>query len=64
MEILMPDKIITVQIRRGLITEVSGLPKGYLLRVEDYDVQDTDHSSWDPEKECVISIIENTDIFV
>jgi hypothetical protein len=55
----MQSKLITVEIHRGLITGVSGLPRGYLLRVEDYDVQDTGDSSWDSEKECAINIFDD-----
>jgi hypothetical protein len=47
---------ITVQVHRGLITDVSGLPEGYELRVEDYDVDDTGDPRWNAKKECVISV--------
>lgn len=50
--------IITIQIHRGLMTDVSGLPRGYELHVEDYDVDDTAHPEWNAEKECVVNVYE------
>jgi hypothetical protein len=51
-----PPEIITVQVHRGLITDVSGIPEGYELHVEDYDVDDTEHPQWNAEKECITSV--------
>jgi len=50
--------VITIQVHRGLITDVSGLPRGMELQVEDYDVDDTEHPQWDAEKECIVSVYE------
>ena len=49
---------ITIQIHRGLITDVSGLPSGYALHVEDYDMDDEAHPQWDAEKECIVTVYE------
>ena len=51
-------RIITVRVEGGLVQEVSGVPEGYELRVEDYDQGDTDHASWNPEKRCFVTIYE------
>lgn len=58
-EVLIPDAaIITIQIHRGLMTDVTGLPPGYELHVEDYDVDDTEHPDWNVEKRCTITVYE------
>jgi len=49
-------KIITVKINRGLIEDVTGLPKGYELHVHDHDGDDTSHPSWDATKVCFVTI--------
>jgi hypothetical protein len=51
-------RIITVQVKGGLIQDVTGLPPGCDLSVEDYDVQNPGDDSWDAEKECVVTIYE------
>ena len=49
-------KIINVKIHRGLIEDVTGIPEGYELHVEDYDGDDTAHPAWDAKKECFVTI--------
>jgi hypothetical protein len=51
----MNKKIIVVLVEGGLVTEISGVPEGYELRVEDYDAADTSHPSWDADKQCSIT---------
>jgi hypothetical protein len=55
-------KIITVKINRGLIEDVTGLPKGYELHVLDHDGDDTAHPSWDAEKGCFVTIYDGAPI--
>jgi len=58
-EVLVPEPaVITIQIHRGLMTDISGLPPGYALHVEDYDVDDTEHPDWNAEEECTITVYE------
>ena len=56
--ILRNPTIITIQIHRGLITDVSDLPEGFELRVEDYDMDDEAHPQWDAEKGCIVTVYE------
>lgn len=51
-------KIITVRIEDGLVQDVTGVPAGYALHVEDYDGEDTSHPSWNAEKECFVTIYD------
>jgi hypothetical protein len=53
---------ITIQIHRGLITDVSGLPSGYELHVEDYDMDDEQHPQWNAEKECIVTVYEGASV--
>jgi len=50
--------IISVRVEGGLVQDVSGVPEGYELRVEDYDEGDTEHPSWNPGKGCFVTIYE------
>ncbi len=52
------SRFITVSVKGGLVQEVTGLPPGCELRVEDYDVQNPGDDSWDTEKECVVIVYE------
>lgn len=54
----MDRRIITIRVEGGVVQEVSGVPKGFELHVEDYDEGDTEHPSWDAEKGCFISVYE------
>jgi len=54
----MDKKVITVQVKGGLVQDITGLPADFELRVEDYDVQDPGHDSWDAGKECVVTVYE------
>jgi hypothetical protein len=54
----LDKNIITVRVEGGLVQDVTGVPAGYELRVEDYDGDDTSHPSWDAEKECFVTIYE------
>lgn len=54
---------ITVQLRHGLITDVSGLPQGFVLRVEDYVGDDTSHPAWNEEKRCYVTHYDGSGIF-
>ena len=56
--IIVPLKTITVHVEGGLVQDVTGIPTGYELRVEDYDTNDTSHPSWDVEKECSVTIYD------
>jgi hypothetical protein len=49
------SKTIALRIEGGLVADVTGIPAGYELRVEDYDVQDPGDDSWDAEKECAVT---------
>jgi hypothetical protein len=51
-------RIITVRVQGGLVQEVSGIPAGCELRVEDHDDGDRDHPSWNPNKGCFVTIYE------
>jgi hypothetical protein len=53
-----PSKIITIHLEGGLIQDVTGVPQGYELHVEDHDEGDTSHPSWDAEKQCFVTIYE------
>jgi len=53
-----PPKIITVTIQGGLVQDVTGVPKGYELHVEDHDEGDESHPAWNAEKECFVTIYE------
>ena len=51
-------KIITVTIEGGLVQDVTGVPQGYELHVEDHDQGDESHPQWDAEKECFVTLYE------
>lgn len=51
-------KIITVRVEGGLVQDVTGIPAGYALHVEDYDEIDPSHPGWDASKECVVTIYD------
>jgi hypothetical protein len=51
-------RLITVTLEGGIVQDVTGLPKGYELRVEDHDEGDASHPSWDEEKQCFVTIYE------
>lgn len=51
-----PPKTITIHVEGGLVQDVTGIPAGYEVRVEDHDEGDTSHPSWDAEKGCFITI--------
>jgi hypothetical protein len=57
-QISATTKVITVTIEGGTVQDVTGVPKGYELHVEDRDDGDESHPSWDAEKECFVSIYE------
>lgn len=54
----MNKNIITVHVEGGLVQDVKGIPAGYEVRVEDYDVHNPGDDSWDAEKECVVTVFE------
>ena len=54
----MHKKIITVHVEGGLVQDVTGVPMGYELRVEDYDTNDTSHPSWNARKQCGVTIYD------
>jgi hypothetical protein len=54
----MNKNIITVHGEGGLVQDVNGIPAGYEVRVEDYDVHNPCDDSWDAEKECVVTVFE------
>ena len=53
---LPASKNITIRIEGGLVQDLTGIPAGYELRVEDYDMGDTGDDSWDAEKKCVVTV--------
>jgi hypothetical protein len=52
----MTPKIITIRVEGGLVQDVSGVPAGYELHVEDYDEGDESHPAWNPGKSCFVTI--------
>jgi hypothetical protein len=53
---------IVLTIRYGLIDEVTGIPAGYELRVEDYDGDDASHPAWNAEKECFVTVFDGSGV--
>jgi hypothetical protein len=53
-----PTKTITVRIEGGLVQDVTGVPEGCELRVEDYDGDDTSHPAWDADNGCFLTIYD------
>jgi hypothetical protein len=51
-------RIITVTIEGGLVQDVTGVPHGYELHVEDHDEGDETQPQWNADKECFITIYE------
>ena len=49
-------KTITIHLEGGLVQDVTGIPPGVEVRVEDYDEGDTSHPSWDEEKGCFVTV--------
>jgi len=50
--------VITVTIEGGLVQEVTGIPNGYELHVEDHDEGDETQPQYDPEKGCFVTVYE------
>jgi hypothetical protein len=57
----MTPKIITIRVEGGLVQDVSGVPAGYELHVEDYDEGDESHPAWNPGKSCFVTIYGGAD---
>jgi hypothetical protein len=55
-------KPIIVAIEGGIVQDVTGLPAGYELHVEDRDEGDTSHPSWDAEKQCFVTVFEGDEV--
>lgn len=51
-----PSKTITVQVEGGLVQDVTGIPAGYEVRVEDYDEGDPSRQTWDDEKKFFVTV--------
>jgi hypothetical protein len=51
-----PARTITVIVEGGLVQDVTGIPAGYELQVEDYDHADDSQPSWNAEKECFVTV--------
>jgi hypothetical protein len=49
---------ITVSLEGGIVQDVTGVPKGYELHVEDHDEGETSHPSWDEDKKCFVTIFD------
>jgi hypothetical protein len=49
-------KAITIHVEGGMVADVTGIPAGYEVRVEDYDVQNPGDDSWDAEKGCAVTV--------
>ena len=47
---------ITIHIEGGLVQDVTGIPAGYEVRVEDYDHSDMRAKTWDAEKKCHVTV--------
>jgi hypothetical protein len=58
----MTKNIITVHVEGGLVQDVTGVPAGYELHVEDYDVHNPGAHSWDAEKKCVVTVYEGDSV--
>jgi hypothetical protein len=54
----MTKNTITISIKGGLVLDVTGIPAGYKVRIEDYDVQDPEDEWWDAERECAVTVYE------
>jgi hypothetical protein len=54
----MPRNIITITVEGGIVQDVTGLPEGYELHVEDYDGGDPTYPSWDADKNCFVTIYD------
>ncbi|HEX3747681.1 MAG TPA: hypothetical protein VHW09_27285 [Bryobacteraceae bacterium] len=50
------QKTITVHVEGGLVQDVTGIPPGVEVRVEDYDEGDRSHPLWDAEKGCFVTV--------
>jgi hypothetical protein len=53
-----PAKTITIHIEGGLVQDVTGIPTGCEVRVEDYDHPDDTQPTWDAKKECHVTVYE------
>jgi len=52
-----PTQTITIHVEGGLVQDVTGIPAGYEVRVEDRGtVGDTSHPSWDAEKGFFVTV--------
>jgi hypothetical protein len=51
-------RVIALHLEGGIVQEVSGLPAGYELHVEDHDEGDTNHPAWDEAKRCFVTVFE------
>jgi len=49
---------ITVHVEGGMVADVTGIPAGYEVRVEDYDEGDASHPAWNPQKECFVTVYD------
>jgi hypothetical protein len=54
----MAKHIITITVEGGLVQDVTGIPYGTEVHVEDYDDGDDSHPTWDADKECHVTIYE------
>jgi hypothetical protein len=52
----MAEKIITIRVEGGLVQEVTGIPAGYEVHVQDYDDGDESHPAWNADKGCFVEI--------
>ena len=53
---------ITIHLEGGLVQDVTGIPPGVEVRVEDHDEGDTSHPSWDAEKGCFVTVYGGEDV--
>jgi hypothetical protein len=51
-----PPKTITVHVEGGMVQDVTGIPAGCEVRVEDYDHSDDTQPTWDQEKQCHVTV--------
>lgn len=55
---ILSSQNITIHLEGGFVQDVTGIPAGYEVRVEDYGFPETDDDSWDADKKCVVTVYE------
>lgn len=55
-----PAKTITIHVEGGMVQDVTGIPPGVEVRVEDYDHSDDTQPTWDAGKECAVTTYQGS----